>query len=548
MRFLSVFLVMILSVNVCFGQKIEGKSEKGSLCVRKPDHRPDLSVENLEFIDQSGNQVLDAGETANLQITIENRGRGKAVGVTVELVPITSGSKLSFNRKSDIGTVEPNSSRTVVVPISAPIDVPSEQVEFRIEILEEFGHGGDPFTYPFRTRAYEAPQLAIDVEIDDDNEGASHGDGDREIERGETIEVTCVVRNTGSGDAVDVKTNMMIDQENVNYIGRQQYNLGDIPSGAYRTFDFNFWISPRYDKSEVDISVELIEGKWGSSSTRPLRLPVGKPYEITEKLIDVDRPPENSLTELKDGWCVIFGIEEHRYAPRAAFAERDAVIFRAYARSVFGIPEDHIYFRINDEATKAEFDKVFRKDGWLAKRVERGKSDVLFYFSGHGAPDPETREPYLIPWDSDPNYTSAAFPLDDIYRNLSSLGARSVTIFLDACFSGESKKEVLFPGARPIGNAVIKEPSGDTTVFFASSGKQMASVHAEKKHGLFTYYLLRGLQGYGDLNEDKEIRVGELSRYIRDSVRREALSLDIDREQIPQLRAQDTERVLVIMQ
>ena len=267
-----------------------------------------------------------------------------------------------------------------------------------------------------------------------------------------------------------------------------------------------------------------------------------EPPIAKEPAIDVEEIPDNSLTKLENGLCVIFGIEDYRYAPGADFAERDATTFHEYAKSVFGIPERNIYFQTNENATKGEFDKIFVGNGWLARRVKRGESDVIFYFSGHGAPDINTQRPYIVPWDIDPNFAHTALPIDKIYENLSGLGAKSVTIFLDACFSGQSKGKMVIHG-RPLMPVQIEAPSADITVFTASP--QISSVYSEKKHGLFTYYLLKGLQGYGDLNGDKEIRVGELSDYVKNNVSREARHMD--REQVPQLLSGDRERVLVRM-
>lgn len=259
--------------------------------------------------------------------------------------------------------------------------------------------------------------------------------------------------------------------------------------------------------------------------------------------IDVEKIPLGSFSEFDNGLCVIFGIEDYKYAPRASFAKRDAKIFYEYAKSFFRFPERNIYLRTNEDASKGEFDKVFSDHGWLARRVEKGKSDIIFYFSGHGAPDFRTNKPYLIPWDIDPNYASTAFPISEIYKSLSELGARSVTVFLDACFSGQSKGELLFTDARPLISVEIETPSKDISVFTASTNEQISSVSANKKHGLFTYYLLKGLQGYGDLDGDKAIRVGELFDYLKENVSREAGFMD--REQVPQLLSGDRNRVLV---
>jgi hypothetical protein len=51
-------------------------------------------------------------------------------------------------------------------------------------------------------------------------------------------------------------------------------------------------------------------------------------------------------------------------------------------------------------------------------------------------------------------------------------------------------------------------------------GLQEAHVHEQGKHGLFTYYLLRGLQGVADIDRDGIVVAGELCTYVRGQVAR----------------------------
>ena len=64
----------------------------------------------------------------------------------------------------------------------------------------------------------------------------------------------------------------------------------------------------------------------------------------------------------------------------------------------------------------------------------------------------------------------------------------------------------------------------------------------EKEHGLFTYYVLKGLGGDADDNQDKKLTIGELGKYVQAKVKEQAAIEG--REQIPELQG-DTEKVLV---
>jgi len=86
-----------------------------------------------------------------------------------------------------------------------------------------------------------------------------------------------------------------------------------------------------------------------------------------------------------------------------------------------------------------------------------------------------------------------------------------------------------------------------TTIFTASLSDQVSNWYPEKKHGLFTYFFLKGLQGAADLNHDGKITEGEMEQYIRDeNTAIPYLSKrEFQRPQIPQVIGQDKQKVLV---
>ena len=75
------------------------------------------------------------------------------------------------------------------------------------------------------------------------------------------------------------------------------------------------------------------------------------------------------------------------------------------------------------------------------------------------------------------------------------------------------------------------------TVFSASAGKETAKILEEAEHGLFSYYLMKGLEGEADSNSDNQITNGELIAFINKNVSRQA-------NQTPQLNG-DPDQVLV---
>ena len=263
------------------------------------------------------------------------------------------------------------------------------------------------------------------------------------------------------------------------------------------------------------------------------------------KFSDVDYPIATSNRNY-NGVAVVFGIESYRNAPSATDAVNDADIFREYLIKRFGLNRENIYLRLDEQATKGEFDKVFSENGWLYRNTNK-KSDLFIYFSGHGAPDIKTKETYLVPYDGDPNYSSSTgFGINQLYDNLSGLDVKSITLIMDACFTGSSRdNQPLLADARPV---YIETTSGNIpsnmVVFSASSGNEISSGYLGKNHGIFTYFMLKGLNGMADGNKDRKITVSEMHSYLGKNVSQQARK--IGRDQNPQLLGTDKNRILLV--
>jgi uncharacterized caspase-like protein len=152
-------------------------------------------------------------------------------------------------------------------------------------------------------------------------------------------------------------------------------------------------------------------------------------------------------------------------------------------------------------------------------QIANGKSKVIVYYAGHGIPDEDTQSAYILPVDGTGSNVRAAYSLNSLYKTLSSIPSESVTVLLDACFSGSKREGDMLSSARGVAIKVKEEkPQGNLVVVSASQGDETAYPYNEKHHGLFTYYLLKKLQ------ESKgKITLGELSGYIKDKVRRSSI-------------------------
>jgi uncharacterized caspase-like protein len=205
-----------------------------------------------------------------------------------------------------------------------------------------------------------------------------------------------------------------------------------------------------------------------------------------------------------------------------------------YLTKALGYPEENVITLLNDHASNVDLAKYFEK--WLPNNVEQD-STVFVYYSGHGAPDPKSGSAYLVPYDGDPSFIDeTGFSLKRMYAALGKLPAKEIIVMLDSCFSGAGGRSVIAKGSRPLvmnlqNNVVLPK---NMTVLSASSGDQTSSTYDEKGHGLFTYFMLKGIKNEDVVKADGSIKIEDLYGYLKPQVERIARK-QYNNEQTPQL-------------
>ena len=223
------------------------------------------------------------------------------------------------------------------------------------------------------------------------------------------------------------------------------------------------------------------------------------------------------------GVAVIIGNRSytHERVPEVAYAHRDADAFRRYVIDVLGFDRANV-LDLRD-ATQAEMESVLGNERshqgklWRYLHPRQG-SDVVVFYSGHGVPGLKDRRGYLLPGNADPDTAEInGYPLDLLYSNLGKLEeAKSVRVYLDACFSGDSDRGMLVHSASPVYvQANLPDAAqGKLTVLAAASGSEVASWDDEARHGLFTHHLLDALHGAGDDDGDGTVTASEVKNYL----------------------------------
>ncbi len=225
------------------------------------------------------------------------------------------------------------------------------------------------------------------------------------------------------------------------------------------------------------------------------------------------------LTQLQqargDVYAVIIGIGDYQdeRIPDLRFTEHDAQEFSNVLTDprYGGVPPQHVKLLLHDEATYRNIKTAIGK--WLRRKA--GKEDtVIIYYSGHGAP--ENGDTYWVTHEAEiENLFATALDNNDIADMLARLESRRVITFLDACYSAATVNrsdqtrnlQTEIPWASFAGEGRV--------TLSASDGTQLSLELDEFQHGVFTYYLLEGLKGGADANQDGVIELEETWDYVK---------------------------------
>ena len=250
---------------------------------------------------------------------------------------------------------------------------------------------------------------------------------------------------------------------------------------------------------------------------------------------DIDELPAQQARKNSHAYAIVVGIEQYRQKlPKADYATQDAKLVAEYLTQTLGYQAENVVLLTNERALQSDFTKYFEK--WLPNNVEPD-STVFVYYSGHGAPNPKTGDAYLVPYDGDPAFINeTGYSLKRMYAALGKLPAKEIIVALDSCFSGAGGRSVIAKGSRPLvmnlqSNVVLPK---NMTVLSASAGDQTSSTYDEKGHGLFTYFMLKGIRNEDVVMPDGSIKMDDLFGYIKPQVERIARK-QYNNEQTPQL-------------
>ena len=363
-----------------------------------------------------------------------------------------------------------------------------------------------------------SPSLLFKATLLDEN-------GNLILEGGERIRVRVDVVNTGSQAAQDMAVRLTGPPALIAQFPATTLPTGTIAPGGSKSLEFIATLPQSLPPQQAQFQVTLISGTGQQiSPPQTLQASVQTPDAHTD---DVDHIPAGATGIQRPGdYLLAIGLSSYREQEIGArkYATLDAETVATYFQTLGGLPQNNVRLLRDWSALRPDIEEALLD--WLPSKITKD-SMVTVYFAGQAivAPSGET---FLIPYDGSTGSPTRLYPLKDLETALGRLKAKQVLFVFDGTVL-KNGSEARTKAAHPKWGA-----TGSVVHMISATGFGKSLESDTLHHGLFTYYLLRGLRGEADVNRNGEVTIGEVSAYVNRKVPAAARST-FKQEQQPQI-------------
>ena len=495
-----------------------------------PSKPPILEIipNSILFTDANKNNAIDANENCCIKFKIHNNGKGNAINCFAKIIPNETTNEIKY-ADINIPLIKPQETIDVSMPLTSTTKVSDGIANLRLKVEEPHGFGTETASISINTKKFVAPLLQIVDSKVSPSEGTT-------LKKMSPFYLQVLLQNTkkGSADNVKVKiglpTNVLLMESQ-----KEEEYFAYISGGETKSINYPLIINNNYASNDVPITLYVKEkyGEYAENKTINLHINqsitnnniIIKEKEINTKnqdikiasiSSDIDKNIPEAINSNSNTFAIVIANETYNKEANVPYAVNDGNIFKEYCRNCLGIPEKNIHL-----ITNATLNDIRHEVKWIqdVAEVYKGDAKIIFYYAGHGIPDEKSKNAYLLPTDGYGSDVATGYSLENLYKTFGSLPSKSITVFLDACFSGAKRDGNMLASARGVAIKVKQTiPVGNMVVFTAAQGDETAYPYKEEEHGLFTYYLLKKLQ------ETKgNATLGELSDYIKEQVERQSI-------------------------
>jgi hypothetical protein len=230
-----------------------------------------------------------------------------------------------------------------------------------------------------------------------------------------------------------------------------------------------------------------------------------EPIKTNPKPTSTKKTDNGDVGETKI-YALIVGIASYNHLQSLKYTDDDAYQLFAFLKSPEGgaIPDPQIKILIDDAATKSAITSELQRFSDMAD----ANDVIILYTSGHGL------DGSFVP--SDFNGYQNHLPYDDVLSILNGSSAKHKLFIADACHSGSMSVAARSPFNISLQNFynAYNTLQGGTAILMSSKKEEVSLEYGGLRQGVFSHFLIKGLKGEADTNNDKLIDITELHHYV----------------------------------
>ncbi len=331
--------------------------------------------------------------------------------------------------------------------------------------------------------------------------------GDLMFEGGEHVRIRMDIVHTGTTPIENAWASLTGTSAMIDQFPTTKLKVPSLLPGQTKSLEFVASLPLLAEPLRAEIRVAMEER--GRAAARPQTLsftiaPTGSSHD------DIDQvPAQASGVRQPETSVITIGLSSYgnqQIQPRK-YASQDAETVAKYFQTLGGVPSSNISVLTDRKATHSQIEKALLE--WLPTRPMKDGT-VIVYFSGHAMVAP-SGEIMLVPYDGAKAATTL-YRLKSLESVFAKLNPRRAILVFEGKISQiqDHPKTTVTPQWELHGDKAIR--------LIAVEGLGKGLDDDAHRHGLFTYYLLRGLRGEADTNHDGKVTLGEIGGFVRQKV------------------------------
>lgn len=352
------------------------------------------------------------------------------------------------------------------------------------------------------------------------------------FETGERFNIEVDVANDGAGEAHGVEIHIEGTPEIVGQLSGP-LRIGNLPAGEHRRVVVSGTVPKVEVTEQAEVLLALRAADASATLPRPKKFVVAmrmSAEDVDVLSVAIDQPPARVKGPGQPhAMGIAIGIGSYRDATVATgpFAVRDATVMASYFKQVTGIAPERVKVLTDAQALRDDVAALF--ETWLPAHA-KPTGTAYIYVSGRAVVEPGTGAVSLVPYDGKPGAAQRLYPLSRLQAALAAAPIERAVVLLELSLEPTGANGSSAPG--PTGltapltpkfdHAEVEAPRGKIVYVIGNSAVQDAHDVAAARHGLFTYYLLKGLRGEADRKATGRVLLRELCQYVQAQVPKEA--------------------------